>query len=134
MRAGRAGGTPRKEIAAASLVAAAEIYASMEEAARTVLETSGHATSELVGHRRVPVSESIAWGDALRSFSPHHTGQQPDAVFARKTVLAQAVRSIMRCGAMRTLSQAVRGIVRCCAMRTASNYNVSSGTGRRRAR
>jgi hypothetical protein len=50
-----AGGQSRaaaaQEIAAASLVAAVEIYASMEEAARLVVQSSGQATSELIGHR-----------------------------------------------------------------------------------
>lgn len=50
-----AGGQSRadaaQEIAAASLVAAVEIYASMEEAARTVVKSSGQATADLVGHR-----------------------------------------------------------------------------------
>lgn len=50
-----AGGQSRadaaQEIAAASLVAAVEIYASMEEAARIVVKSSGQATADLVGHR-----------------------------------------------------------------------------------
>lgn len=50
-----AGGQSRteaaQEIAAASLVAAVEIYASMEEAARTVIASSGQATADLVSHR-----------------------------------------------------------------------------------
>ena len=58
-RAMKAGGQSRREaaqeIAAASLVAAVEIYVSMEEAARVVLASSGQAGSELVAHACVPL-------------------------------------------------------------------------------
>ena len=41
---------------AASLVAAVEIYASMEEAGRLVLQSTGQATTDLVAHTCVPCS------------------------------------------------------------------------------
>lgn len=51
-----------QEIAAASLVAAVEIYGSMEEAARLVLASSGQATSELIGHKCAPLNISSMQG------------------------------------------------------------------------
>lgn len=40
-----------QEIAAASLVAAVEIYSSMEAAAQMVLESSSQAASDIAGHK-----------------------------------------------------------------------------------
>ena len=46
---------------AASLVAAVEIYASMEEAGRLVLQSTGQATTDLVTHTCVHLF--LQWGE-----------------------------------------------------------------------
>ena len=64
-------------IQAASLVAAVEIYASMEEAGRLVLQSTGQATTELVAHTCVPCSIAALCSQEMVVFMVHAFCMQP---------------------------------------------------------